>query len=362
MIHGDFGSGTEKVTINGDFEVTGTLIGGGAFTLDAQENLFAGTSAGAALLSGANDNFLAGNLAGTAITTGDSNIAIGLNALDAVQTGSFNIALGQSALGTATGSGQLAIGYFAGSLIGTGVGNIMIGQQAGRYADTTSSNNTFVGYDAGLGVNTQTTCSGNTALGRLALTAITTGGDNIAVGYNAGNGVTTGSNNILIGDGAGDKVTTSSNTICIGTAAGPTTTQANQLFIDIVESNTPLIHGDFSTDVVTINGDFQVTQHIYFDAEVANTTATAINWTNGNKQSIAPTAATSPTYTFTAPDGPTNLTLKATNLGAVTAVTWPATVKWPGGTEPTWTSSGTDIISFYYDGTNYYGSAGLAFA
>lgn len=111
-----------------------------------------------------------------------------------------------------------------------------------------------------------------------------------------------------------------------------------------------------------ITGDMQLTKHFYFDAEVANTTAVAINWTNGNKQSIAPTAAGNPTYTFTVPDGPTNLTLKATNLGAAGTVTWPATVKWPGGTQPTWTSSGTDIISFYYDGTNFYGAAGLNYS
>ena len=44
--------------------------------------------------------------------------------------------------------------------------------------------------------------------------------------------------------------------------------------------------------------------------------------------------------------------------------TWPASVKWPSGTAPTLTTtaSSVDIVSFYYDGTNYYGQAGLNFS
>lgn len=45
------------------------------------------------------------------------------------------------------------------------------------------------------------------------------------------------------------------------------------------------------------------------------------------------------------------------------AITWPAAVKWPGGTVPT--SSGankTDIYTLYYDGTNFYGSSALNYS
>lgn len=38
-------------------------------------------------------------------------------------------------------------------------------------------------------------------------------------------------------------------------------------------------------------------------------------------------------------------------------ITWPASIKWPGGTAPTLSAaSKTDIITLIYDGTNYYGS------
>ena len=106
--------------------------------------------------------------------------------------------------------------------------------------------------------------------------------------------------------------------------------------------------------------DIDNVKTVSFIAEVANTTTTqTIDWTAGQKQKTTITAATA--MTFTAPAGPCNLTLKVIN-GGLGTITWPATVKWPGGTEPAWTSSGTDICSFYFDGTDYFGMAGLAFA
>lgn len=111
-------------------------------------------------------------------------------------------------------------------------------------------------------------------------------------------------------------------------------------------------------DILVNSNDLLSIKTATFISEVAVGTGTTVNWTSGQKQSATPSGAT--TYTFTAPSGPCNLILKLSN-GAGNNPTWPATVKWTGGTEPTWTS-GTDVISFYYDGTNYYGQAGLGFA
>lgn len=93
-------------------------------------------------------------------------------------------------------------------------------------------------------------------------------------------------------------------------------------------------------------------------------TATAnINWTSGNKQKVTVNGAPS-TFTFTAPPGPCNLLLKITMAAASRTITWPASVKWVGGTAPTFSSvSGyIDIVGFYFDGTNYYGTASTHFA
>jgi hypothetical protein len=97
-----------------------------------------------------------------------------------------------------------------------------------------------------------------------------------------------------------------------------------------------------------------------FDAEYDTGTggSATITWDNGNKQKR--TLTSNATLTFTAPSGPCNLILKIVNSGASRAITFPASVKWPDSTQPTESGAGkTDVYSFYYDGTNYYGAASL---
>lgn len=105
---------------------------------------------------------------------------------------------------------------------------------------------------------------------------------------------------------------------------------------------------------------------IYFNQEVDNgnsADADTIDWSTGNKQKSTLTG--NATFTFTPPNGPCNLVLKLVQggTGSYNPV-WPATVKWAGGAEPTWSTGvgNVDIVSFYYDETNYYATAGLAFA
>lgn len=116
-----------------------------------------------------------------------------------------------------------------------------------------------------------------------------------------------------------------------------------------------------------VTGNLQVTGTAYFDAEVDNGnsgTTDTIDWTVGNKQKSTLTGNV--TFTFSPePSGPCNLILKLVQDGTGSrTVTWPADVKWPGGTAPTLTTaaSAVDIISFYYDGTDFYGQSGLNFS
>jgi len=91
---------------------------------------------------------------------------------------------------------------------------------------------------------------------------------------------------------------------------------------------------------------------------------TTIDWKLGNKYKHT-FGAQNETFTFTAPSNPCNLLLVLIQDGTGSrTVTWPATVKWAGGAAPTLTTTaaGIDIVSFYYDGTNYFGVASLAFA
>lgn len=79
-----------------------------------------------------------------------------------------------------------------------------------------------------------------------------------------------------------------------------------------------------------------------------------VDWTLGNKAKY--TINATGTFTFTAPGGPANLCLLITNSGVARPITFPATVKWAGGVQPTETT-GVDLYTFFYDGTNYYGAA-----
>ena len=86
----------------------------------------------------------------------------------------------------------------------------------------------------------------------------------------------------------------------------------------------------------------------------------AIDWSNGNKQKI--TLTESPTATFVDPAGVGNFLLKVAQVSGSDLITWP-TVLWPSGTTPTLSvgASAIDIITFYYDGSSYYGVASLDF-
>ena len=116
---------------------------------------------------------------------------------------------------------------------------------------------------------------------------------------------------------------------------------------------------------LNIMGNIKVGETAYFDAEYDNGdsgTAYTIDWSVANKQKSTLTGNVE--FAFTDPYGPCNLVLKLVQDGTgAKTVTWPGAVKWPGGTAPILTTAANaiDIISFYYDGTNYYGLASLNF-
>lgn len=92
-------------------------------------------------------------------------------------------------------------------------------------------------------------------------------------------------------------------------------------------------------------------------------TALTIDWRLGNKHKV--TLTDNCTFTFTDPSKPGNFVLMLVQdaTGGRT-VTWPANCKWAGGTAPTLSTAANaiDIVSFFYDGTNYYGVASLNFS
>ncbi len=81
-----------------------------------------------------------------------------------------------------------------------------------------------------------------------------------------------------------------------------------------------------------------------------------IDWDSGNIQKV--TLDENLTLTFIDPEGPCNLIIHfVQDAGATNTVTWPASVLWEGGTAPviTSTNGAIDIVTFFFDGTNYFG-------
>jgi len=113
-------------------------------------------------------------------------------------------------------------------------------------------------------------------------------------------------------------------------------------------------------DVEVIDA-FKIDKQAYYDEEVANTSsggAVTINWTNGNKQKLT-LSENITSITFTAPSGPCNLVLRIIQDSTVRTVTgWPAAAKWPSNAIPVITAvaSKVDVLTFYFDGTSYYGA------
>jgi len=183
------------------------------------------------------NNTAVGRDALTADTTGQYNVAVGSGALASNTTGDFNMAIGTEALNQNNGTFNLAIGFRVGfqNTTGrhlTGIGaaairnnttgefNTAIGADALR-ENTTTSFNAVVGDGALTAFNGTTASDGaNTALGSIALNALTSGQENVAVGRRALEFATSGSNNVIVGWRAGDGLTTGNSNTFIGDQAG----------------------------------------------------------------------------------------------------------------------------------------------
>ena len=90
-------------------------------------------------------------------------------------------------------------------------------------------------------------------------------------------------------------------------------------------------------------------------AEAQAVSALDIDWEQGNLFTKALGANSA--MTFSNERNGKTITVVVTSSGAYT-ITWPAAVKWVGGTEPTMTSGNgkIDIFAFFNDGVATYGS------
>ena len=172
----------------------------------------------------------------------------------------------------------------------------------------------------------------------------------------------------LDGEMSGPASSTDGNFAAFNGVDGKLLKDSGKKAADFLSTTAPKLGGDMDLDTYKLTktgtGAYELgTDEKQFDFNsntasftlVNNTTGTTIDWRKGNKQTVAPTSG--PTYTFTAPLGACNLVLKLTQYSTAVAINWPGSVKWLGSTPDFSTNSAVYIICFFYDGTNYWGTA-----
>lgn len=120
--------------------------------------------------------------------------------------------------------------------------------------------------------------------------------------------------------------------------------------------------------VVTV-GNLKIGGQAYQTDTPTNTpsgTTQTIDWDSANAQILTLASATG-NVTLTLNNGRSGASyvLKVIqHASSAKNIVWPAAVKWPGGTAPTISvgASAVDVITLWFDGTNYYGQFAQAFA
>ena len=111
----------------------------------------------------------------------------------------------------------------------------------------------------------------------------------------------------------------------------------------IINGTTVTDYGETSVDINTASG---------LNGTYGNSGSLDIDLSDGSVFEFTPSGAT--TFTFTTTHTNTSFTMLLTNGGS--NITWP-TIKWEGGSEPVWSASGDDLITFTKIGSVWIGGA-----
>lgn len=149
----------------------------------------------------------------------------------------------------------------------------------------------------------------------------------------------------------------------IGAATGTSLSVSGQLTSTVTTGTAPLVISS-TTQVANLNAATAGSAAVYSGGAltVAQTTvgaqaisASAIDWSTGN--AFTKTLGANTTFTFSNQTSGQTAVVRLTNTASNWTVTWP-TVKWVSATAPTMTVGAfSDVYTFFYDGTNTYGSA-----
>lgn len=230
-----------QITYGVDVENHDVRIIGKLHLDSGDSSIYIGKGSGTMSMS-APKNTVLGYNAGQSIIIGRGNSVLGYMAGSTIDNGMFNAIYGAySGMSLSTGSRNTLIGSSAGQQLKTGVNNVLIGNSSG--GQNNNSFNTIIGAETAL---------------------LSNGKENSMIGESAGRW-NTGNRNVIVGRYAGtDTINTTpidlSNSIFIGYHAGGKETESNRLYIENSDSSTPLIYGEFDTNVVQINGTLNISE------------------------------------------------------------------------------------------------------
>ena len=260
--------------------------------LNTGNSVFIGEGAGTNDDLSANNNTFVGTQAGQSNTTGNSNSFLGFS----------------TGINNTTGRNNSFYGAFAGSSNTTGNFNAFFGDSAGN-ENTTGTSNSFFGAQAGF---LNSTGAFNAFFGDSA-GGLNLGSFNSFFGGRTGQNNSTGNENSFFGYDAGSFNISGSGNVFLGFEAGFNEVGSNRLYIENSNAASPLIYGEFDTDIARINGTLQV----------SDPTATG--------------------YQFPTTDGTANQVLQTDGSGNVTFATLTASNDW-SITGNTGTDSSTNFI------------------
>ncbi|WP_452601289.1 hypothetical protein [Pontimicrobium sp. MEBiC06410] len=198
-------------------------------------------------------------------STGNENVFIG-HSSGKNNTSNGGVFIGKDTGVANTGGENTFVGVYSGITNTSGSRNVFLGARSG-INNTTGKYNTFIGfgashYNAGGNYNTSlgyassysnTSGSNNVSIGNKSNYLNTAGSHNTSVGFHSGLNNATGSNNTFLGYRAGFSTLGSGN-VFLGHESGRNETGSDKLYIENSDIATPLIYGDFNTDIVNING------------------------------------------------------------------------------------------------------------
>jgi len=229
--------------------------------------------------------------------------------------------------------------------------NTIVGNNA---TDTAATNtyNTIIGSSASV---TGASNAANVVIGDSAL-ATTSGG--VAVGSEAR---ANGSKSISLGQRSQG---TGNNSITLNATGSVATPSTHQTFGVYMSSNTAADFEVVAGGESTLRTSLKITGQGYTEQHGTPLAGATIDWNNGNIQYIQLASGANTLSLSNPKSGATYiLQVKQPSSGAAGTITYPTSVKYPGGSKPTLTTDNDaiDIITLIYNGTttHYYANATL---